>query len=219
MTTGTINDFEIRYDGTIMRYCGNHSSVIIPSEIDGIKMIRIHAEAFKGSDIEEIILPVTLETLGDYAFSNCNKLRRVKFLGNSLDEIPKGAFEHCSNLECVEMPRTFSEQWEKLCAAIDTEAFAMCTNLKSIKLPSNTRVIGEGAFRGCYSLEGIEIPESCMGLGTDAFWECSSLRNVTIKTGSFEKCSRLVDHIRSRKLFANCRDLTSVEIRVNVEND
>ena len=54
-------------------------------------------------------------------------------------------------------------------------AFAYCTNLKSITLPSTLEVIPYGCFRGCSSLESITIPESVTAIQLAAFMSCPKL--------------------------------------------
>jgi len=52
-------------------------------------------------DLEEVVLPSTVESIGAQAFQYCGNLRRVVLPENA--EIGTGAFEYCHNLETVEL--------------------------------------------------------------------------------------------------------------------
>lgn len=81
---------------------------------------------------------------------------------------------------------------------VSESAFARCTKLKSVKLPSTLKGIGDNAFRGCLSLKDINIPEGVSSIGEEAFWECESLRSLTIPesveiigSDAFSFCTKL----------------------------
>jgi len=52
-------------------------------------------------DLEEVLLPSTVESIGTQAFQYCGNLRRVVL--PEIAEIKAGAFEYCHNLETVEL--------------------------------------------------------------------------------------------------------------------
>ena len=108
----------------------------------------------------------------------------VKIIGES-------AFEYCSQLETVKVPKSIDE--------IKNLAFYACNNLKKISLPRNFDNIGKGAFRKCRRLQkkdfiivknilfgaysGIDeaiIPEKTVKIDGRAFYECTSLNTVVI---------------------------------------
>ena len=57
---------------------------------------------------------------------------------------------------------------------IEEEAFAGCTNLKSVILPNSISLVGERAFEGCTELTYVFIPQEA-GIFTDAFKDCPNL--------------------------------------------
>jgi len=66
---------------TITGYSGSDTQVIIPSSIDNIQVTVIGARAFRGSKITSVIIPATITTIRDNAFSDTN-LNSVTFLGD-----------------------------------------------------------------------------------------------------------------------------------------
>lgn len=66
--------------------------------LDGTEVIS--ASAFIQCDIEEVIFPDSLKTIGEMAFVNCEMLKSVKF-GNGLKVIDTSAFAWCRNLKYV----------------------------------------------------------------------------------------------------------------------
>jgi len=82
-------------------------------------------------------------------------------------------------------------------------AFAFCTSLKSVVLPSSLKSIGgntsgSGTFRECSSLKDINLPPSLLSIGNNTFRDCTSLEQVilpfslqNIGSVAFYNCSSL----------------------------
>lgn len=82
----------------ISGYTGQNSIVIIPSEIDGYKVIGIHDHAFtQKSDITAIKLPDSIKTIQDHAFSQCASLSIITGLDN-VESLEDHCFSTMSNL-------------------------------------------------------------------------------------------------------------------------
>ena len=58
-------------------------------------------------------------------------------------------------------------------------AFAGCTALKSVTIPSTVTSIGNSAFRGS-GIESLDIPSTVTSVGSSAFSGCTRLSNLTI---------------------------------------
>ena len=105
---------------------------------------------------------------------------------------------------------------------IGRQAFALCTSLVSVDMPSVT-TIGEAAFYDCTSLVNVDMP-SVTTIGERAFNVCRSLVSVdmpnvtTIGGGAFANCSSLVSvdmpSVTSiaGSAFAWCTSLVSVDM-------
>lgn len=119
-------------DVSIVKYHGTITEIVIPKKIDGYTVAAISNKAFKNQNIKSVVMPDTIEEIGESAFENCEKLEYVK-IPPSVEIIGKKSFKDCTLLTCVD----FGEINDNL-KRIDKEAFADCTNLKELTLPGNT---------------------------------------------------------------------------------
>ena len=86
--------------------------------------------------LEEIVLPSTVKSIGDYAFNDCTSLKGIE-LSEGLESIGDYAFQGCTSLEDVNLPSTLK--------TIGQYAFSM-TKLKSLILPESLESVGWYAF-------------------------------------------------------------------------
>ena len=56
--------------------------------------------------------------------------------------------------------------------AIGEGAFANCTTLRTINIPSSVTTIGRNAFRNCSNLKSIDIPNSVTSIEAYTFYGC-----------------------------------------------
>ncbi len=83
--------------------------------------------------------------------------------------------------------------------SIGKDAFANCSNLKTVVLPDTLTSIGDNAFYGCKQLAEIVLPKSLVRIRSDAFYNCTSLSEIdlsqttitAIAHGTFLNCSGL----------------------------
>ncbi len=183
-TTGAavnIDQSDFKFDestGTIIQYIGNESEVVIPSEINGVKVTNIGDGAFSSSsnlsncnNITKVTIPDSVISIGDYAFSGCEKLEDV-VIPDSVTSIGDYAFLRCNSLSSVTIPD--SE------VSIGDGAFENCAGLLKITLPNNKISIGDSAFSECTSLQSVNIPDNIVRIGKDAFWVCNNLKEISV---------------------------------------
>lgn len=103
--TTILSDDEIKIDGLNVNYEG---VLGIPTIIANRKVTQINSEAFSQQErITEIVIPSTVESIGNAAFFNCSGLKKITFEGYSnLNYINGYAFQQCYNLESLTIPST-----------------------------------------------------------------------------------------------------------------
>lgn len=125
---------------TIVGYESDIYTNIIPKELNGYIVTRIGNSAFKNANqiTGEVIIPDTVISIGDEAFSGCTLLTKIKF-GNNLVSIGNSAFSGCNSLERVDFRNIES---------IGDEAFSKCNGFeyKDIIFPTSIHYIGSRAF-------------------------------------------------------------------------
>ena len=95
--------------------------LVIPEEIDGVAVTSIAPNGFAGCEgVTTLILPDTLEFIGDGAFAGCNDLRGI-WIPDSVRQIGDGAFQNCIGLESVAIQSGVE--------SIGENAFAGCAKL------------------------------------------------------------------------------------------
>ncbi len=203
--------------------------IIIPSDIEYDGRIRqvkaVDSKAFHHSDIKKIELPVTVRSIGDYAFWVCEKLDTV-ILSNKIDKIGKEAFGYCSNLHYITLPGSLQYIPEKM--------FYECISLESIDIPKSIGVIREDAFRNCEKLKNVNflMPSMLGEFESYSFSNCISLESFTlppnlsvIGSSAFEGCLKLKEFNMNDKLasiggkaFYDCQSLLTFTIPQTVHS-
>ena len=213
-------------------------------------LTSIESYAFDScSRLTSITLPSSLTSIGNGAFSGCTNLQPsvtdqgVKYLGNSENPylvlwdgtdittssytvnekckfIYNAAFDWCSGLKSIDLSNCTS------LTSIGSYAFASCSRLTSITLPSSLTSIGNGAFDGCGGLTSITLPSSLTSIGSYAFASCSRLTSITLPSsltsignGAFDGCGGLTSITLPSSLtsigsfvFQDCYKLPSIDL-------
>ena len=180
---------------------------------------RIPAHAFSNSKIfGDLVIPNSVTTIDDYAFSNCYGLNGSLTLSNSLKTIGSSAFYWCAELKGnLTLPDSVT--------TIGNNAFCNCYKFTgNLTIPNSVSTIGYGAFYNCLGFTGnLTIPNSVTTIGVSAFQKCSgftgnlTLANsvTTIGDNAFEGCSGFTNLKLSENLsiipicaFSGCTNLS-----------
>ena len=190
----------------------NVENLILPNTL-----VTIGESMFYQSKLKTVVIPANVTTIGGSAFENCSSLATVTFeKGSQLKTIAGGyygAFSDCKTLKAIEIPASVE--------TIEASAFKGCSKLTTVTFEkgSQLKTIGGdgsfyGAFYGCTALTAIEIPASVETIEASAFYGCSSLTTVTFEKGSQLKT---IGGGHYSGAFYGCTALTSIEIPASVE--
>ena len=197
-----IDEFGVKY--------GRNGLILIraPKDISGTYRIRkecrfINTKAFKGcSNLEKLILPHSLKTIGVMAFVRCEKLKEIKLpkfvqkvdgafmywngkLVNESDYfIYKDEILYNSSMTRLIAYRKMEKQYNKYVAVNRytsqmTEAIGW-TGEHSYDVPVGIVEIAFGAFAGKHSLFSVSLPTSVCRIENAAFVCCENLGFINI---------------------------------------
>lgn len=130
--------------------------------------------AFSGTGITELILPSSLSSVGDSAFSSNRSLSSV-VIPEGITTLGKSMFLGCTSLKSVTLPNSLQTLGEQVFQS---------SGLTSIVLPDGITVIPKAAFRFCSSLERITFSDNVTVIWNAAFENCTSLSVFKPKTDS-----------------------------------
>ena len=161
-------------------------SITLPNTLKAI-----YPYAFANSTLEEIYISDGIESIGDYAFSNCEKLQIIK-IPDTTQYLGESIFNNCSKLSEVQIGSQIEE--------IPVYAFYNCFSLSDVKFGANVKYIGHNAFSYCYNLHNLQFNNALREIGTEAFYGCSQLSYIILGTGlekigsySFSYCPNLLE--------------------------
>ena len=125
---------------------------------DGVEEIGI--AAIMETELTEINLPSTLNTLSRHALCYNEKLASIDMSSTSIEIVDVMAFVNCTSLAEVK----FSDSTDEIALA----AFMGCEKLESVTLPPNLIEIGQNAFMGT-AIKRVRIPNSVTAINYCAF--------------------------------------------------
>ena len=189
--------------------------LILDSSVKSIKR-----SGFGSCSISTYIIPDSVTSIGNFAFSYNSKLKKVH-ISNSVSYIGNYAFRNCSLLEDVKLSASLT--------SINTSTFTECTKLASINIPEGVTEIGSQAFYKNTSLTSVRLPSTLIRMDS-SFSECTALESITFPEnleetvyGTFSGCTSLKNVVFNDKIkkigdstFYGCTSLETVNIPSSV---
>ena len=136
--------FEVLTDGTVaVTGCRdkNIDDLNLEFEAGGRTVTHIAPRAFENcQNLMRVILPGTLQTVGEMAFAGCTRLHYLTIPG-SVSKVGTLAFARCTDLTQVRIGPGVS--------ALGPSCFQKCARLRRVDIPSSVVSFGGGVFFGC----------------------------------------------------------------------
>ena len=215
--------------GTITKYNGTDTVVVIPSKINGVTVTTIGTDAFLGLNITSVTIPANVTEIGSNAFADCTNLTSVNYAGDwsnltiqsgnpavqDAANAPLFDFEFTPDNTAVIVKKyngTAADVTIPSCykgkpvTMIDHAAFHDSA-VTSVTIPDSVTSIPDDAFAFCSQLTNISIPNSVTFIGFSAFNSCTSLKSITLPSS--------LSTIQS-SAFYNCGNLETIRIPVSV---
>ena len=216
--------------GTITKYNGTDTVVVIPSKINGVTVTTIGTDAFLGLNITSVTIPGSVTEIGANAFAGCTNLTSVTYGGdwsNLTIQSGNPAVQDAANEQLFDFEFTPdntavivkhyrgaaadvtipSRYKGKPVTVIDPVAFYNNSAVTSVTIPDSVTAIPDYAFGYCSQLTNISIPNSVTFIGFSAFNSCTSLKSITLPSS--------LSTIQSYA-FYNCENLKTIRIPVSV---
>ncbi len=193
----------------------------IPTTIDAFTIDMVYDEAFANcSDLEKVILPAAVTSIGKKAFFACSRLAEITlpdhltsvgehaFDGTLLAPAPQASLVRIMKNVLVRADPSIHGEYAvpEQVSVIADDAFSGCTELTEVFIHDGVESIGKRAFTHCTSLKSIRLPKRIGQLGFGAFNGCNSLEALEVPEGV-----TVLNH------FQNCSKLSRVSIPLTVE--
>lgn len=218
--------------GTITKYNGTDTVVVIPSKINGVTVTTIGTDAFLGLNITSVTIPANVTEIGSNAFAGCTNLTIVNYAGdwsNLTIQSGNPAVQDAANAPLFDFEFippdntavivtnykyngaaadvTIPSRYQGKPVTMIGHAAFFNSAVTSVTIPDSVTSISDEAFINCPKLTNISIPNSVTYIGFSAFSSCTSLKSITLPSSlSFI----------SGALFLGCSQLTTIHIPVSV---
>jgi hypothetical protein len=151
----------------------NLVSCIIPSSV-----IALDLSAFTLSNLTTVVIPDTVTSIGDTAFSSCYNLTGVQLPSSMTFQgsyMAYGLFADCTALKSITIPNNWN--------LIPFDCFLDCRSLTFVNIPSGVTNLGYSCFQGCIVLSSVNIPIGVKSISSGLFHSCITLSSITIPSG------------------------------------
>lgn len=201
------------------------SKFIIPETVNGLKVTAIANSAFANfTKLETIVMPDTIEYIGDYAFYGCTNLANIEFSKN-ITHLGAEAFEETAYVKNLDENKVhvISDILYKVGNNVIQPNTVLVKNEDSIipdKFKGNQfnyvyfddwndeiNQWSNALFTGNKNLVYVEIPSYIEYIPNDTFKNASNLIGVSL-TSSTKRIGN--------SAFANCTNLSDIEINESV---
>ena len=144
----------------------------------------------------DLVIPSSVTSIGNYAFAEDNKILSIDIKGNSNGTtIGNYSFQNATGIKTLDLGNVTS---------IGTNAFNNCASLSGkLTIPDSVKTLNSYAFSSCKNINEIEFSKNLEVIGHESFANCTSLKKLTIPDNikTIENCA-----------FENCSAVTEIEL-------
>ncbi len=178
-TDASMFEYDTGMGGLVITYCQDtDGEVVIPSEIDGEKVVEIGEYAFMMHSASSITVPEGVKKICDGAFYECSNLE-VLNLPESLEEIGSDAFEGCSRLSEIFLSYNIKTIGDDIFSGCNDELIVKCYDGS----PAMEYVLANGINYKSLGETELDVIKSgeCGENGSNITWEFDRFGTLTIK--------------------------------------
>ncbi len=179
------NEASPMHVATALTFAGESGALTVP---DGATVIP--AGAFRGSDIQSIVIPASVTSIGAGAFADCASLTSITFARGSglisigADVVKGTAFYNDPDnwTDGVLYLRDEDGTPVALVAVDQARVTAVFEeNYRQVEIAEGTRVVAPEAFKGFETLRYVVVPGTVVFLGEGVFEGCTALNRVNFR--------------------------------------
>lgn len=224
--------------GTIKKYNGNDTVVVIPPTISSWPVTKIGEDAFQdNTTITSVTIPDSVTEIGANAFAGCTNLTSVNYIGGDWSKLTiqsgNPAVEDAAK-DAANAPLFNFEFIPPDNTAVIVTNYKYNGAAADVTIPSRYQgkpvtTIGHAAFFNS-AVTSVTIPDSVTSISDEAFINCPKLTNISIPNSvtyigfsAFSSCTSLKSitlpsslSFISGALFLGCSQLTTIHIPVSV---
>lgn len=156
-------------------------------------------------DKTNVLAHVFVDGFCECGYSNASKGLSYKLLDDDTYEF--SGIGECTDTNII-IPGTYNG---KRVTSIGRNAFARCSSITNITIPSTVTSIKHQAFALCENLTNIELPDGITTLESHTFYGCSSLKEINIPTGITSIASNTFENCESLKSIIIPNNITSID--------
>ena len=157
-------------------------TITIPATVKGYTVVKIAQSAFYGVyKATQIIIPNTIESIGDFAFSSCNSMPEIN-IPASVTKLSNYALANATGRTkiTVDKANPVYDSRDNSNAVIETASNKLVFGCATTIIPESVEAIGHGAFFGCSDAKSFVIPKKVQNFGSQSFSYCYNLETLTV---------------------------------------
>ena len=157
------------------------------------------SSAFENSSLNSIVIPDTVNRIGDKAFANCRNLQSFTLGANAVNVDFNSVFTGTTKIDnfSISPANRRYDSRDNCNAVVDTLTNTIVKGFENSTCPDTIKTIGPSAFQGLSGLTQYTIGANVETIGEKAFGNCSSLSEInipdsviSIANSAFTSCSK-----------------------------